>query len=63
MYRSESDITLNATALDFTAPIPTFHKFFNPVRKKKVVLVASLTSFTQRQWLLHRVKIFLLQLL
>jgi hypothetical protein len=36
--------------LDFSAPVPAFHKLFNSVRKKKF-LVASLTSFAPRQFL------------
>jgi hypothetical protein len=32
--------------LDFNAPVPAFHKFFNSFRKKK--LVASLTNFAPR---------------
>jgi hypothetical protein len=50
-------LLLNVSPLNFNAPVSTIHKFFNSVRK--MVLVASLTSFSPRQWKIHRMKIFL----
>jgi len=45
---------------DLNAQVPAFHTLFYSVRKKKTFfLVASLTNFAPRQWLLHRMKIFL----
>jgi hypothetical protein len=38
----------NVIPLDFKAPVPAFHSFFNSVRKKSS-LVASLTNFAPRQ--------------
>jgi hypothetical protein len=40
----------NVISLDFNAPVPAFHKYFNSVRKK-VFLVASLTNSAPHQFL------------
>jgi hypothetical protein len=44
----------NVIHLHFNAPVPVFHRIFNSVRKK-VLLVASFTNFAQRQFLEHTV--------
>jgi hypothetical protein len=47
---TELILLFNVNPLDFKAPVPALHKFFNSIRKK-FFLVASLTCFEPLQFL------------
>jgi hypothetical protein len=51
MYKTKPKLLFNVIPLDFNAPVPAFHKFFFLVPSEKKIVVASLTTFAQRQFL------------